>query len=153
MSEVDDFLATTLDRLIQAEQALLNGDLAPWLAMWSTQEPVILFGADATKQGADAVRRTFQWAAPWFSNCTAGGEPATGTSQGTSRGWARGSATLSVSVVDQDESSRERDCRVEAEHAEPGPGAKGARVTLHAVDRGAGLHREVGDDGGLPGAR
>jgi hypothetical protein len=28
MSEVDKFLSTTLDRLIQAEQALLNGDPA-----------------------------------------------------------------------------------------------------------------------------
>ena len=70
MSEVDEFLTTTLDRQIQAEQALLNGELAPWLAMWSTQEPVILFGVDATTQGADAVRGTFQWAASWFTNCT-----------------------------------------------------------------------------------
>jgi hypothetical protein len=72
MSEVDEFLTTTLDRLIQAEQALLlNGDLAPWLAMWSTQEPVTLFGVDATKQGADEVRRTFHWQASWISHCTA----------------------------------------------------------------------------------
>jgi hypothetical protein len=57
MSAVDEFLSTTLNRLIQAEQALLlNGDLAPWLAMWSTQEPVTLFGVDATTQGADEER-------------------------------------------------------------------------------------------------
>jgi ketosteroid isomerase-like protein len=71
MSEVDEFLTTTLDRQIQAEQALIDGDLAPWLAMWSTQDPVTLFGMDATKQGADAVRRTFPWAASLFSHCTA----------------------------------------------------------------------------------
>jgi len=71
MNEVDEFLSTTLDRQIQAEQALIDGDLAPWLAMWSTQEPVTLFGMDATKQGAEAVRRTFHWAASWFSHCTA----------------------------------------------------------------------------------
>jgi ketosteroid isomerase-like protein len=72
MSEVDEFLSTTLHRLIQAEQALLlDGDLAPWLAMWSTQEPVTLFGVDATKQGTDAVRRTFRWQASWISHCTA----------------------------------------------------------------------------------
>ena len=72
MSEVDEFLATTLDRLIQAEQALLlNGDLAPWLAMWSTREPVTLFGVDATTRGADAVRRTFHWQASWVTHCTA----------------------------------------------------------------------------------
>lgn len=72
MNEVDEFLGTTLNRLIQAEQALLlHGDLDPWLAMWSTEDPVILFGVDATKQGADAVRRTFQWQASWISQCTA----------------------------------------------------------------------------------
>jgi ketosteroid isomerase-like protein len=71
MSEVDEFLSTTLDRLIQAEQALLDGDLAPWLAMWSTQDPVTLFGVDATEHGADAVRQTFHWQASWFTDCTA----------------------------------------------------------------------------------
>jgi len=72
MSEVDEFLSTTLNRLIQAEQALLlNGDLAPWLAMWSTQEPVTLFGVDATTQGADAVRGAFRWQASWVTHCTA----------------------------------------------------------------------------------
>jgi len=71
MSEVDEFLTTTLDRQIQAEQALVDGDLAPWLAMWSTQEPVTLFGLDATKRGAEAVPRTFPWQMSWFTNCTA----------------------------------------------------------------------------------
>jgi ketosteroid isomerase-like protein len=60
------------DTLIEAEKALLlHRDLAPWLAMWSTQEPVTLFGVDATKQGTDAVRRTFEWQASWISHCTA----------------------------------------------------------------------------------
>jgi len=72
MSEVDEFLTTTLDRLIQAEKALLfNGDLAPWLTMWSTQDPVTLFGVDVTEHGADAVRRAFHWQASWFTGCTA----------------------------------------------------------------------------------
>ncbi|HZD70031.1 MAG TPA: hypothetical protein VFA45_14340 [Actinomycetes bacterium] len=71
MSEVDEFLTTTLDRLIQAEKALLSGDLAPWLAMWSTQDPVTLFGVNATEHGADAVRRTFNWQTSWFTNCIA----------------------------------------------------------------------------------
>src|SRR5215475_13883218 len=71
MNEVDEFLSTILDRLIRAEQALLlHGDLAPWLAMWSTRDPVSLFGVDATKQGPDAVRRTFEWQASWISHCT-----------------------------------------------------------------------------------
>jgi ketosteroid isomerase-like protein len=71
MSDVEEFLTTTLDRQIEAEKALLNGDLAPWLAMWSTQDPVTLFGVDATKRGADEVRRAFPWLASLFSNPTA----------------------------------------------------------------------------------
>jgi hypothetical protein len=39
MSELDDFLTPTLARQLEAEQALINGDPGPRLAMWSTQEP------------------------------------------------------------------------------------------------------------------
>ena len=38
MSDLDDFLTPTLTRQLQAEQALINGDPGPRLAMWSTQE-------------------------------------------------------------------------------------------------------------------
>jgi hypothetical protein len=40
MSDLDDFLATTLARQVEAEEALHNGDPEPRLAMWSTQDPV-----------------------------------------------------------------------------------------------------------------
>jgi hypothetical protein len=46
MSELDDFLTPTLARHLQAEQALINGDPGPRLAMWSTQDPVTVFGRD-----------------------------------------------------------------------------------------------------------
>jgi ketosteroid isomerase-like protein len=39
--------------------------------MWSSKNPVTLLGADATKQGAEEVRRFFQVVASWSSNCTA----------------------------------------------------------------------------------
>jgi ketosteroid isomerase-like protein len=71
MNELDEFLSTTLERLIQAERALLHGDPAPWLAMWSTHEPVTLFGVNSNTRGAAAVPRTFQWQVSWFTNCTA----------------------------------------------------------------------------------
>jgi hypothetical protein len=45
MSELDDFLTPTLDRQLEAEKALCNGDPEPRLAMWSTQEPVTILGA------------------------------------------------------------------------------------------------------------
>jgi hypothetical protein len=44
MSGLDDFLATTLVRQVEAEEALHNGDPGPRLAMWSTQDPVTVLG-------------------------------------------------------------------------------------------------------------
>jgi hypothetical protein len=37
MSDLDDFLTPTLARQLEAEQALINGDPALRLAMWSTR--------------------------------------------------------------------------------------------------------------------
>ena len=72
MSELDDFLTTTLARQIKAEEAIHNGDPAPRLEMWSTKDPVTLFGAyGPCKSGSDEVTRTSRWAASRFSNCTA----------------------------------------------------------------------------------
>src|SRR6266700_6557630 len=62
-------------------------------------------------------------------------------------------ARLGVAVGDQEESGREGGGRVEAEHAEPGPGCEGVRLVVHGDDRFAGVHREVGADGALPGLR
>jgi hypothetical protein len=45
MSELDDFLATTLARQVEAEEALHNGDPRPRLAMWSTRDSVTVLGA------------------------------------------------------------------------------------------------------------
>ncbi len=45
MSELDDFLTTTLARQVAAEEAMHNGNPDPRLAMWSTRDPVTLFGA------------------------------------------------------------------------------------------------------------
>jgi hypothetical protein len=44
MSGLDDFLATTFARQVEAEEALHNGDPGPRLAMWSTQDPVAMLG-------------------------------------------------------------------------------------------------------------
>jgi hypothetical protein len=45
MSELDDFLTTTLARQVEAEEAIHNGDVTPRMQMWSTSDPVTLFGA------------------------------------------------------------------------------------------------------------
>jgi ketosteroid isomerase-like protein len=70
MSDLNDFLNQTIARQVEAEKALHNGDAAPRLAMWSTQDPVTLFGAATSKNGADEVRQFFQFLASQFSDCT-----------------------------------------------------------------------------------
>ena len=72
MSELDDFLTNTLARQIKAEEAIHNGNVEPRLEMWTTREPVTLFGAGVPlKRGSDEVTRAFRWLASRFSNCTA----------------------------------------------------------------------------------
>jgi ketosteroid isomerase-like protein len=72
MSELDDFITNTLPRQIKAEEAIHNGDPEPRLEMWSTSDPVTLFGAGVPlKSGSDEVTRIFRWVASRFSNCTA----------------------------------------------------------------------------------
>jgi ketosteroid isomerase-like protein len=38
--------------------------------MWSTQDPVTVFGAMRSDIGPEEVRRVFRWLATRFSNCT-----------------------------------------------------------------------------------
>ncbi len=72
MSELDDFLAATLPRQVRAEEAIHNGDPAQRLRMWSTQDPVTLFGAyGPCKSGSAELTRIFRWVASRFSHCTA----------------------------------------------------------------------------------
>jgi ketosteroid isomerase-like protein len=71
MSDLDDFLDAILARQVEAEQALHNGDLAPRLAMWSTQDPVTVLGAVQSASGSDEVSQLFRWLGSHFSDCTA----------------------------------------------------------------------------------
>ncbi len=72
MSELEDFVTTTLARQIKAETAIHNGDVGLRLEMWSTREPVTLFGAwGPCKKGTDEVTWISRWVASRFSNCTA----------------------------------------------------------------------------------
>ncbi len=72
MSELEDFLSTTIPRQINAEEALHNGDPGPRMEMWSTKDPVTLFGGwGPCKSGWAEVSRIFRWVASRFSDCTA----------------------------------------------------------------------------------
>ncbi|HXX78306.1 MAG TPA: hypothetical protein VEI53_07435 [Ktedonobacteraceae bacterium] len=70
MSELDDFLSTTLTRQIEAEEAIHNGDPSLRMQMWSTQEPVTLLGAIKTNSGWDELSQVFRWLGSGFSDCT-----------------------------------------------------------------------------------
>jgi hypothetical protein len=71
MSELDDFLTKTLARQVEAEEALHNGDPTLRMQMWSTQDPVTLFGAATSNSGWDEVSQVFRWLGSRFSDCTA----------------------------------------------------------------------------------
>ncbi len=71
MSELDDFLAATLPRQLEAERAIHNGDPEPRMAMWSTNDPVTVLGAVQNATGWDEASKLFRWLAAGFSNCTA----------------------------------------------------------------------------------
>ena len=70
MSELDDFLTTTLARQVEAEEAIHNGDVEPRLAMWSTHDPVTVLGAMRSASGWDEVSQLFRSLASHFSDCT-----------------------------------------------------------------------------------
>ena len=71
MTELDDFLTSTISRQGAAEEAIHNGDPGPWLAMWSRREPVTLFGSMVpVMRGWDEVSPVIHWIGERFSDCT-----------------------------------------------------------------------------------
>ena len=70
MSEKDLFLEWARSRLRDAEEALHNGDAAPRLAIWSTNEPVTVLGAWKSAVGQEEVRALFRDLETRFSDCT-----------------------------------------------------------------------------------
>lgn len=71
VSDTEEFLAAMLPRLIAADTALHNGDAAARKAMWSTTEPLTLFGAAMMTTGWPQIEATFDWLATQLSDCTA----------------------------------------------------------------------------------
>jgi ketosteroid isomerase-like protein len=71
-NELAYFLTETLARQVEAEEAIHNGDISPRMEMWSTEDPVTLFGAwGANNSDREDVSRNFHWVASRFSSCTA----------------------------------------------------------------------------------
>jgi ketosteroid isomerase-like protein len=71
VSETQEFLAAVLPRLLETDTALHNGDAALRKALWSTTEPLTLFGAAMMTTGWPQIEATFDWLATQFSDCTA----------------------------------------------------------------------------------
>jgi ketosteroid isomerase-like protein len=68
MSETEDFLASVLPRLKEADTALHNGDASRRAALWSHEDPVTVFGAVRNASGWSEVGPAFDWVASRFSN-------------------------------------------------------------------------------------
>lgn len=69
MTETEEFLASMLPRLRMADTALHNGDAEPRKALWSTTDPVTLFGAALMTTGWPQIEATFDRLASQFSDC------------------------------------------------------------------------------------
>ena len=67
MAQVDEFLAEMLPRWQGAYRELCSGEVEPWAAIWSTRDPVSLFGAAGSATGAEEVRRVQGWVAGHFA--------------------------------------------------------------------------------------
>lgn len=69
MDELEEFLATTVKAVNDADHALHNGDPEPRLALWSTRDPVSVFGAlSIERSGAAQCRELFRSLAERFSD-------------------------------------------------------------------------------------
>jgi ketosteroid isomerase-like protein len=70
MSDLDDFRTGMLVRHAEAEAAMVLGDPAPRMDLWSRRDPVTLFGAGTgeCKRGWEEVSRIFTWIASTFSD-------------------------------------------------------------------------------------
>ncbi|MFC5818474.1 YybH family protein [Nonomuraea sp. NPDC050478] len=70
MGELDDFRADTLARQTEAMRALFSGDQAPFMSMWSTRDPLSLFGAwGSCTTGSAELNRVYHWVGSRFSRC------------------------------------------------------------------------------------
>lgn len=70
MGETEDFLASVLPRLTEADTALHNGDATQRIAIWSHNDLVTPFGAALMGSGWTEIRQVFESLASRFSNGT-----------------------------------------------------------------------------------
>ena len=67
MDDKAEFLEALVARMKTADDALHSGDAGPRKALWSTKEPVSLFGAAMSATGPAETEATFDWLASRFT--------------------------------------------------------------------------------------
>lgn len=67
MDDKEQVLEALLARMKAADDALHSGDAGPRKALWSTKEPVTVFGAGMSATGQVETQATFAWVASRFT--------------------------------------------------------------------------------------
>ena len=67
MDDKAEFLEALVARMKAADDALHSGDAGPRKALWSTKEPVTVFGAAMSATGPVETQATFDWVASRFT--------------------------------------------------------------------------------------
>ena len=67
MGDKAEFLEALVARMKAADDALHSGDAGPRKALWSTKEPVSVFGAALSATGPVETEATFNWLASRFT--------------------------------------------------------------------------------------
>jgi ketosteroid isomerase-like protein len=153
MSELEEFLALTLQRHALATTGVRNGDATSLIEMLSMREPVTLFPASQPPQrGWAEVSPAFQRVASLYSNST----PVTfelvaaGVSGDLAYvvGYERGAASVAGGPVEpldlrvtQIYRREDGEWKLVHRHGDPGPGSNWAVDHLRAE-----MHKRTGDD-------
>jgi ketosteroid isomerase-like protein len=70
-TEAQEFLADMLPKQRAVGQAFHDGEVEPWLALWSRKDPVTLYGAKLSGSGWADLEPTFREVASWFADSVA----------------------------------------------------------------------------------
>ena len=72
MDDKAEFLESLVARMKTADDALHSGDAGPRKALWSTEDPVTVFGAAMSATGPVETQATFDWVASRFTDFESG---------------------------------------------------------------------------------
>ena len=70
-TEVEEFLADMIPKQRAAGEALHNGDVEPWLGLWSRHDPATLYGAKLSGASWSEVEPIIRKVGSWFADSVA----------------------------------------------------------------------------------